>query len=284
MSANTAAMPDPNQPPVFVADVDNDPSAAINKLCALLTTLHSNTRNTFIDHSTQINAVQDAVDALPALAPPPMHSIKGAKLGQFSSKVQDVECFLQDLWDNIELQGSAFARDRQKVLYMASFLRDTQTAHDWVAGTRISHPDWFDDFDAFTQGFEAHFGSPNKIDEVLCKLQNLKQTGSAALYAARFREISAALPQEEFFLSNMFFNGLKQEVQHWIYQLPDGKTGSLDDLITRAIDSDNCLHEWSRSTRPAATSGSSPKPTTSTSTPTASQMTSGPAPMDLGTT
>ncbi|KAG8728254.1 hypothetical protein FRC11_011514 [Ceratobasidium sp. 423] len=269
MSANTAATPDPNQPPVFVADVDNDPSAAINELCTLLTTLHSNTCNTFIDHSTQINAVQDAINTLPALAPPPTHSIKGAKLGQFSGK---------DLWDDIELQGSAFARDQQKVLYMASFLHNTQTAHDWVASTCVSHPDWFDDFNAFTQGFKAHFGSPNKIDEALCKLQNLKQTSSAASYAAHFREISAALPQEEFFLSNMFFNRLKQEVQRWIYQLPD------DDLITRTIDSDNRLHEWSRSTCPATTSGSSPKPTTSTSTPTASQMTSGPAPMDLGAT
>ncbi|KAG8720126.1 Retrotransposon-derived protein peg10 [Ceratobasidium sp. 423] len=285
MSANTATTPDPNQPPVFITDVDNDPSAAINELHALLTTLHSNTCNTFINHSTQINAVQDAVNALPALAPPPTCSIKGTKLSQFSGKVQDVECFLQDLWDDIKLQGSAFARDRQKVLYMVSFCCDTQTAHDWVAGTCVSHPDWFDNFDAFTQGFEAHFRSPNKINEALLhKLQNLKQTSSATSYAARFCEISAALPQEEFFLLNMFFNGLKQEVQHWIYQLPDGKTSSLDDLVTRTIDGDNHLHEWSHSTHPTMTSGFSPKPTTSTSTPTASQMTSGPAPMDLGAT
>ncbi|KDN39725.1 hypothetical protein RSAG8_08643, partial [Rhizoctonia solani AG-8 WAC10335] len=377
MSASNSATANPNQPPTFTVDESADPASAIQELRSLLTLLHSHTRNTLIDHGTQINGhdtllnghaaqihdlqdavdaipapvapstltsntfsitllhshtrntlidhgtqinghdtllnghaaqihnLQDAVDAIPAPVAPStlsLRSIKGAKLGQFSGRVQDVERFLQDLRDDIELQGSAFvterqkvlymARDdielqgsafvteRQKVLYMASFLRETQTAHDWVTGTRISHPDWFDDFATFARGFEAHFGSPNKIDEALRKLNALKQTGSASAYSARFREISAALPQEEFFLSNMFFNGLKQEVQRWIYQLPDGKTGGLDQLITRAIDSDNRLHEWSRTSR-SAPSSSTPASTSSHST---SQTTSSPVPMEIGAT
>ncbi|EUC53577.1 Transposon Tf2-1 polyprotein, putative [Rhizoctonia solani AG-3 Rhs1AP] len=294
MSAGNSAMSDPNQTPTFSIDEAADPAAAIRELRSLLALLHSNTRNALIDHGTQINDhgtlitgqaaqinnLQNAVDAIPTTTPSDSRSLKGAALSQFSGKVQDVERFLQILRDDIALKGRSSASDQEKVLYMISFLRDTQTAYDWVAGTRISHPEWLDDFAAFTRGFEAHFGSPNKIDEALRKLNALKQSGSASSYAARFREISAALPQEEFFLSNMFFNGLKQEVQRWIYQLPDGKAGGLDQLITRAIDSDNRLHEWSRTSR----STTSPSTSTSTSTPSTSQTTSGPAPMEIGAT
>ena len=212
--------------------------------------------------------------------------IKGAKLSQFSGKVQDVERFLQDLRDDIELQGNAFATDRQKVLYMASFLCGTQTAHDWVSGIRVSHPLLLDDFNPFSVAFERHFGASNKVEEALRKIRALKQTGSAANYAARFREVSAALPQDNFYLVNLFFEGLKQEVQKWIYGLPDGKGKDLDTLITRAIDGNNRLHEWARANK-SSSSSSSAKPTTSSNTGTSSstsQTTSGPAPMDLSAT
>ncbi|KAB5587553.1 hypothetical protein CTheo_9008 [Ceratobasidium theobromae] len=184
--------------------------------------------------------------------------IKGTKLAQFSGK------------------GPAFSSDRQKVLYMATFLCETQTTHDWVAGVCISHPTHLDDFKAFMEAFEKHFGSSNKVEEAFCKLKSLKQMGLVSHYAARFCKISTALPQEEFFLSNIFFKGLKQEVQKWIYGLPDGKEGKLDELITQAIDGDNCLHEWQK-TKCSSPSEASP----SSSTPSSS--TSGPAPMDLST-
>ncbi|GAB1525255.1 hypothetical protein RhiTH_008413 [Rhizoctonia solani] len=264
MSSSNAATPDPNAPPTYVADAVADPAAAINKLRSILSTLHTHTCDAFVNRNNRHNTLQAlhsnlqaVVDAIPPpAAPAPLPPLgrppKGAKLGQFLGKVQDVKRFLQDLKDNIELQ--------------------------------VSHPNYFNDFKTFTDAFKAHFGSPNKVNEALCKLNALKQSGSASLYAARFREISAALPQEEFFLSNMFFNGLKQEVQRWILQLPDGKSGSLDNLVTRAIDSNNCLHKWSRNTRSTLTSGTSPKPSTTSTTPSTSQTTSGPAPMELGAT
>ncbi|KAF8750332.1 hypothetical protein RHS01_09473 [Rhizoctonia solani] len=296
MSSSNAATPDPNAPPTYVADAVTDPAAAIDELCSILSTLHTHTCDAFVDRNNRHNTLQAlhsnlqaVVDAIPPPAvPAPLPSLgrppKGAKLGQFLGKVQDVKRFLQDLKDNIELQGSSFATDRQKVLYMITFLCDTQTAHNWVAGTRVSHPNYFNNFRTFTDAFEAHFSSPNKVDEALCKLNALKQSGSASLYAARFRKISAALPQEEFFLLNMFFNGLKQEVQRWILQLPDGKNGSLDDLVTRAIDSNNRLHKWSCNTRSTSASGTSPKPPTTSTTPSTFQTTAGPAPMELGAT
>ncbi|KAB5587600.1 hypothetical protein CTheo_8962 [Ceratobasidium theobromae] len=205
---------------------------------------------------------------------PTMHPIKGMKLAQFSRKVQDVEQFFQDLHDDIELQGPAFSLDCQKVLYMATFLRETQTTHNWVAGVCISHPTHLDNFKAFMEAFEKHFGSSNKVKEAFCKLKSLKQTGSVSHYAVRFHEISMALLQEEFFLSNIFFEGLKQEVQKWIYGLPNGKEGKLNELITQAIDGDNRLHKWQKTKR-SSPSEASP----SSSTPSSS--TSGPAPMDL---
>ncbi|KAF8752752.1 Retrotransposon gag protein [Rhizoctonia solani] len=275
MPTTNAATADPNQPPVFNSDATADPVAAIEELRQLLTQLHSDTRNAFIEHNNHITTIQATVDAIPAPGPAPApaaHSSRppqGAKLEQFSGKVQDVQRFLQNLKDDIELQGATFVNNRQKVLYMASYLRETQAAQDWVAGTRISHPQLFNNFKAFTDAFESHFGSPNKVDEALRKLKELKQTGSAA---------SGIFPL------NMFFGGLKLEVQRWIYQLPDGKRGSLDDLVTRAIDSDNRLHELTRSNRPTASSSTSSKPSTSTPTSATSQTTSGPAPMDLGAT
>ncbi|KAF8760325.1 hypothetical protein RHS01_01355 [Rhizoctonia solani] len=259
MSSSNAATPDPNAPPTYVADAVADPAAAIDELRSILSTLHTHTRDAFQPPS---RCRCHSPPAAPAPLPPSGRPPKGAKLGQFSGKVQDVERFLQDLKDDIELQGSSFATDRQKVLYMITFLRDTQTAHDWVAGTRVSHPNYFNDFKTFTDAFEAHFGSPNKVDEALRKLNALKQSGSASSYAARPRDQRRSPSRG----------------------LPDSKNGSLDDLVTRAIDSDNRLHEWSRNTRSASASGTPPKPPTTSTTPSTSQTTAGPAPMELGAT
>ncbi|QRV93691.1 Retrotransposon gag protein [Ceratobasidium sp. AG-Ba] len=149
--------------------------------------------------------------------------IKGAKLGQFSSKAQDVERFLTDLRDNIELQGPlTFTTDYQKSIYMATFLRNTQSASDWMSGIHSTTPDLLNHFARLTDTFTKHFGSANKVEDALRKLKALKQTGSAATYAARFCKLSAALPQEQFFLKTMFFNGLKEERTQTLR--PEGST------------------------------------------------------------
>ncbi|KAF8752549.1 Retrotransposon gag protein [Rhizoctonia solani] len=223
MSSSNAATPDPNAPLTYVADAVADPAAAINELCSTLSTLHTHTCDAFVDHNNRHNTLQALHSNLQAVVNAIPHLL--FRLPSFFGTSTQRQ-FLQDLKDNIELQGSLFATDCQKVLYMITFLCNTQMAHNWVAGTQVSHPNYFNNFKTFTNAFEAHFGSPNKVDEALCKLNALKQSGSASLYAACFCEISAALPQEEFFLSNMFFNRLKQEVQRWILQLPDGKNSS----------------------------------------------------------
>ncbi|KAJ1305963.1 hypothetical protein OPQ81_010678 [Rhizoctonia solani] len=148
MSTSNATTPDPNQPPTFNTNAASDLSAVIQELIA-------------------IGNIQDAIDTIPLPLPTPSWLIKGAKLAQFSGKVQGIKHFLQDLKDDIELQGSALTSDQQKVLYMASFLWEAQMAHNWVSGMHISHPGYFNNFAAFTEAFKAHFSSPNKVDKAL---------------------------------------------------------------------------------------------------------------------
>ncbi|QRW00589.1 Retrotransposon gag protein [Ceratobasidium sp. AG-Ba] len=255
-----------------------------------LSTISANLSTLLSRFPSQIVNAQSASSSssVAAIARP----IKGAKLGQFSGKAQDVERFLTDLRDDIELQGPlTFTTDYQKSIYMATFLRDTQSASDWMSGIRSTTPDLLNHFARLTDAFTKHFGSANKVEDALRKLKALKQTGSAATYAARFRELSAALPQEQFFLKTMFFDGLKEEVRAWIYGMPDGKEGTLDQLIERSISGDNRIHEFQSATASKATPWTAPKakssttsstPAPSSSTPAPSASSSGPVPMELG--
>ncbi|QRV77365.1 Retrotransposon gag protein [Ceratobasidium sp. AG-Ba] len=236
---------------------------------ASLATITANLSTLLSRFPTQIVNAQSSLSSSPVAAIP--RPIKGAKLAQFSSKAQDVERFLTDLRNDIELQGPlTFTTGYQKSIYMATFLRDTQSASDWISGIRNTTPDLLNHFDSVTEAFAKHFGSANKVEDALQKLKVLKQSGLAATYAACFRELSAALPQEQFFLKTMFLTGSRMK----------SAPGFMVCLTAKKSATALKATPWTAPKAKSSTPSSS-TPAPSPSAPASSSL-SGPVPMELG--
>ncbi|KAF5375627.1 hypothetical protein D9757_008526 [Collybiopsis confluens] len=109
------------------------------------------------------------------------------KPDRFKGKSSEVETFVDAIQDAIELQGNSLATERSKCIYMSTFLENSPK--QWYRGIKKSHPHLLDNFSLFLKAFIDHFGDSNLAYNATGKLEKLTQTGSAAAYAAKFREL-----------------------------------------------------------------------------------------------
>jgi hypothetical protein len=72
------------------------------------------------------------------------------------------------------------------------------------------------------------------------KLTNLRQQGSAAVFAAEFRRLSFALDWDDKALAFLFYKGLKENVKDELSRIP--RIDALDELVEMAITVDNRAH------------------------------------------
>ena len=83
------------------------------------------------------------------------------------------------------------------------------------------------------------FGDEDEAKKASRQIQEIKQTGSVADYATKFRGLAAVLTWDDDYLITMFKKGLKPKIREtYIHRkTPD----SLKDLITETIEVDNEL-------------------------------------------
>ncbi|KAF5344310.1 hypothetical protein D9757_014030 [Collybiopsis confluens] len=109
------------------------------------------------------------------------------KPDRFKGKSSEVETFVDAIQDAVELQGNSLTTERSKCIYMSTFLENSPK--QWYRGIKKSHPLLLESFPLFIKAFIDHFGDSNLAYNATGKLEKLTQTGSAAAYAARFREL-----------------------------------------------------------------------------------------------
>lgn len=176
-----------------------------------------------------------------------------------------------------------FAVDADKVLFASTYLRGP--AFDWF---NIYLRDFMDNDDdnqedetkelihnytKFQRQMNRVFGDVDEERTAERRLQALRQTGSAAEYAAKFQQYGAKTQWDDAALTAQFYRGLKERVKDDIAR--GDRPTSLHSMITMAVRVDNRQYE-----RELEKKGSYPGPKRSKA-PARTRDEYGPVPMEI---
>ncbi|KAG5633732.1 hypothetical protein DXG03_006743, partial [Asterophora parasitica] len=178
--------------------------------------------NTQIAHA--MHAITDRLANLGTSATQPTHFVahaqpaapttdpRGAprfrKPRTFKGKAADVQKFLQDVRDAVQLSRAQLPLEQDRCVYLASFLEDG-SPKQWYTYIVKSEAHLLQDFDAFCDVFEVHFGNPDVTGDANDKLLALVQTGSAAAHASRYTKLLIHIDWSEQTKIDNFYRSLK---------------------------------------------------------------------------
>ncbi|WPJ60739.1 hypothetical protein SMAC4_13283 [Sordaria macrospora] len=205
-----------------------------------------------------INMLRNRINDLEAITPTatvvPKSTIKLNAPPKFDgTKKEDLQGFLTQARANLRFTNTVDSV--QQVLYASSFL--TGKALEWFQPTQadyLNNP-WnemhietqktFTDFEYFESSINQVFGLADKVRQAETKLNELRQTKSAASYSAEFRQLAFRVDWNDEGLKYQFYRGLKSDVKDELIKI-DRKTKSLDEYMNEAIVIDNRLFERKR--------------------------------------
>ena len=186
--------------------------------------------------------------------------VKPATPDTFNGQRAKLESFITQVKLAIELQPRKFQSERTKVMYMASFLRDT--ALQWFQPLlgQDPTPTVLTTFPLFIEGLRTNFGDPDRKATAERKLYELRQRGSAAEYLTQFQQHSTLLDWDDSAKASKFYHGLKDSIKDELARI--GRPNNWDELTQAAIRIDNRLFERAieRGTTPSTIRPSSAPP------------------------
>jgi Retrotransposon gag protein/Zinc knuckle len=204
-----------------------------------------------------------AVAAPPAYQPPPQPPIviqqpthvrvKEPEL--FKGQPGQLEPFIAQLRLYFGFNTERLTTDQDKVVFATSYFRDK--AYDWVAARLkdyLRNPgdaghelredetnEIFENFNNFERRLTEVFGKVDKARTAVRQIMKLRQTTSAAAYAAEFQGVASKLDWEDDALGALFYRGLKEGVKDELARME--RSDELSQLITQAIRIDTRLYE-----------------------------------------
>src|SRR5271169_1154130 len=195
------------------------------------------------DMEKQVSALQAQLAERPRTdVPARSEELKVIPPDPFNGKpASQLPGFLTQLRLVFATQPSQFQTDKFKVFYAASLLRGT--AFSWIQPyLDMDHPPvWLSDFALFTAEITKIFGDPNLRISAARSLDHLRQTSSAAAYAAEFRRYATILNWEDEPLAHRFYQGLKDPIKDEIVRF--GRPNQLEPLVQLTIDIDSRLYD-----------------------------------------
>jgi hypothetical protein len=170
----------------------------------------------------------------------------------FTGNRTDLENFILQLRLAILGKPSQFRDDTSKVLYAASYMRDS--AQNWVKPLLHTNPlpEVITNFEKFINALQTVFGDPDEAMAAQRKMSSLKQTNSAAAYASEFMRLRGLVPWNDEACKYAFYQGLRESVKDELAKLDH--PSSLPEYITLAIKIDNRLHDRAVEKRSAVSS------------------------------
>ena len=212
----------------------------------------------------------------PAPAPAgPAGTVRFHEPRLFNGKASEVDAFLREIKTVTKLQSRALVTDADKIAYFSTYLQDGGPSA-WYHALELRRPHLLADYDGFIEAFKEHFQDTDVVRSAMQRLERLKQTGSAADYAARFCEDIVHLNVTDETAIFMFRKGLKSEVKDLMTTVKPSTV--FDDFMRQVIDFDNRYHEREVERRHESKTKSTSNANTSTS------QTSAPAPRTTFTT
>lgn len=165
----------------------------------------------------------------------------------FSGAAEEVEPFIDEVLTNIRLQRMTDSLD--KISFLSTYLKDGNPKI-WYRSLRASEEteSLLYDFDSFLAAFRQHFADPNYSRTALRKMRALKQTGSCATYAARFRELLPFVELSGTTVLDMYKEGLKPAVRD-VLRVVRPRPDDFEKLVKLTVEIDNDLHEDELSAR-----------------------------------
>ncbi|KAJ2936128.1 hypothetical protein H1R20_g962, partial [Candolleomyces eurysporus] len=197
----------------------------------------------------------------------------------FNGRADQVDGFLREIENTIFLQCRSLSTDRDRVLYMGTFLGDGSPGI-WYHTVQLNNAatGLLDNYPGFVNAFQQHFEQSDHYADALRKLGDLKQTGSAAAFTSRFLELTAWLDWTDQTKIQEYWNRLKDSVKATLINRRGRYfTTSFDVFAKECTAIDNELHQFEldrRSTKKTSASTSSqtqqpfhqPSPSTTTTT------------------
>jgi len=151
------------------------------------------------------------------------------------SGTEDLSIFLHQCELSFELQPSQFPTDYQKVRFILSYLRGpaTRWAHPCLSNKayELRH-----DVSKFANAIEQAYGDPTHQFRATIELCSLKQTTTAARYAADFQAIASNLSWNDEALCSQFYEGLADSIKD---EVSKNHPTTLHEFITTVIQIDN---------------------------------------------
>ncbi|KAG5640185.1 hypothetical protein DXG03_000674, partial [Asterophora parasitica] len=160
----------------------------------------------------------------------------------FKGKATDVKQFIQDVQDAVHLSRTSLPTEFDHCVYMAMFF-DDRSPKQWYTSIKIDETHLLQDFEAFCEAFENHFGNPDVASDANNKLLTLEQTGSAAAYAACYMELLVHIDWSEQTKINNFYHKLKPAVKDTIIMTcSQDQPTYFKDYVNFVIEIDNWVH------------------------------------------
>lgn len=257
--------------------------AAVTKVLGDVASSLANLTHTIASLNRDLHAPPAQPYAVPPVAPAPVPApippvatavytsgdrpMKAKEPRMFNGATSEVEPFIDEVETNIRLQR--MTNDLDKTSYLSTYLKDGNPK-TWYYGIKTLNMSLLSDYSAFIAAFRLQFADPNYSRTALRKIKALRQTGSCASYAARFREL---LPHVEFSDQtklDQFKEGLKASVRDAVITVRPKPT-NFDAYVDLVIDIDNELHEnelnareHAQNLRSTASSSRSHRPVAST--------------------
>jgi len=158
----------------------------------------------------------------------------------FKGNAIEVDAFVDEILSAVELSRSSLPTDMDKALYLSTYL-DNGSPRSWFTAIRRTNEGLLDDFDQLINDFRHHFGDPDTEGTALRKIENLRQTGSCASYASKFRELLVYVNFNTSTTIQKYYEGLKDEVKDLLLTVHAPPT-EFDDYVTLTTSIDNRLH------------------------------------------
>ena len=195
--------------------------------------------------AAQINALlTQAPTTAPFSAPASATSFGSIRVKdprQFTGKASDVKAFLDEITNYIYLQRHQITTDYKKSLLLSLYLADGNPK-SWYQAIKNSTPNLLHDFDLLLEDFRRHFDDSDLESMAYRKIKALRQTGSCAAYALRFRELVVYLDWTDKSKITAFKEGLKDQVCDLLIMVHPEPT-IFDEFVKICIELNNAIHE-----------------------------------------
>jgi hypothetical protein len=233
------------------------------RLDLIISSLNEGVSNAPIKALEEIKAMSARLDALkrpPAPVHVPNRKIKLASPAKYDGNKKDLPGWISSVKAYVRFYADEFAEPADQILYAESFLSGApkrwfeSTLTDYLTHAETERHELTERiFDVGGLGvFEDElvkiFGEPDEIRAAEERIERLRQTTSAAVYASALRQESFRVNWGEDALKNKFYRGLKEEVKDELVNV-DRHDMSLDDYMKEAITIDNRLYERTQEKR-----------------------------------